>query len=91
MTTELCQLFKMERFLQKCLQLLTVFTKCSILDIWQGSEYASGDRQNIVVGYSFLMISGIEVNQLTQIRLILEAKLGKDPLLFSILKFERKD
>ena len=27
--------------LQKILQLLTIFAKCSIIDVWQGSEYAS--------------------------------------------------
>ena len=37
---EPCQTSKMERFAK----MLTIFLKSSILDVWQGSEYASMDK-----------------------------------------------
>ena len=40
--SEPCQTSKMERFTKivNCLKSLTIFVKRSILDVWQGSEYA---------------------------------------------------
>ena len=41
--SELCQIFKMESFAKivNGFQSLTIFAKRYILDVWQGSEYAS--------------------------------------------------
>ena len=41
--SELCQTTKMKRFTKIVInyESLTIFAKCSILDVWQGSEYAS--------------------------------------------------
>ena len=38
-----CQISKMERFAKtvKGFKSLTIFAKCSMLDVWQGSEYTS--------------------------------------------------
>ena len=39
-----CQISKMELYLKivKSFYMLTIFSKCYILDVWQGSEYISG-------------------------------------------------
>ena len=41
--SETCQTSKMERFAKivNDFQLLTILAKCSLIDVWQGSEYAS--------------------------------------------------
>ena len=43
MYSELCETTKKERFAKIIIiyNLLTIFAKCSILDVWQGCEYAS--------------------------------------------------
>ena len=50
--SEHCQTFKMERFekIVEGFELLTVFAKRSILDVWQGSECASANDTHFSLG-----------------------------------------
>ena len=42
-----CQTSKM-KYLVKIVKLLTISVKSSLLDVWQGSEYASSSRNNFL-------------------------------------------
>ena len=50
--SEHCQIFKMERFEKKIegFEPLIIFAKRSILNFWQGSEYASAADAYFVLG-----------------------------------------
>ena len=50
--SEHCQTFKIERFekIVEDFELLTIFAKRSILDVWQGSEYASAAETHFSLG-----------------------------------------
>ena len=50
--SEQCQTSKMEDFekIVEGFELLTIFAKCSILNVWQGSDYVSAADNHLSLG-----------------------------------------
>ena len=61
-------------------QLLTIFAKSSILDVWKGSEYASGDRKQSRLFTNVLKISSSKNSKTCHVKIT-------SWMVFSLVKF----